>query len=98
MGNTNDSHHSSNHKQNDDIERDKHIPKRIIENKPTQNSNQNDNNPITSAAKSMFGGVKNYLFGSSKSQQHERTTHSKYRNSAVFVQLSAPNYYFANQV
>merc|ERR1712228_609380 len=64
---------------------------------PTKKSKHNDSNSITSTAKSMFGGVKSYLFGSSKTEQHEQSEHAKYRNSAVFVQLSAPNYYFANQ-
>merc|ERR1711997_39564 len=103
MGNT-AAHCSSSKNKNkihENIERDKNIPTRIIDSKDqTQNNNENDENPITSAAKSVYGGItgmKNYLFGSSKSEQHEESQQIKYRNSAVFIRLKAPNYYFANQ-
>lgn len=104
MGNTNDSSTSSESDSDDDnsnqIITSDVINKGIIDiDKEKERNKGGGGGGITSGVKSMFGGIKNYLTGKTESEIQKLDKYgSRYASRAVFVKLSAPNYYFANQV
>lgn len=92
-GNSNDSSSSS---ESDYDDQEVMPTKGIIDN---DNSSKENGGGITSGVKSMFGGIKNYFSGPKQSELEQLNQfENRYTNRAVFVKLSAPNYYFANQV
>mmetsp|Transcript_50822 Transcript_50822/g.80968 ORF Transcript_50822/g.80968 Transcript_50822/m.80968 type:complete len:132 (-) Transcript_50822:211-606(-) len=53
---------------------------------------------LASGVKSVFGGIKSYFTGPSQSEIEKLDKYeNRYTKRAVFVQLAAPNYHFANQ-
>eukprot|EP01083_Nonionella_stella_P067757 179437_1 len=76
-----------------------YVDNRIIDNKSI-NNNQNNNNNKSNSITSMFGGIKDYFMGTNNTNKNINNMNeyqNKYTNHTVFVRLSAPNYYFANQ-
>eukprot|EP01084_Bolivina_argentea_P081701 147922_1 len=116
MGNSNDISSSSEYEdeddsphENDEINTHNHSKYKSDINERYKNdkkNNDDDNNnkstnSITSAAKSMFGGIKSYFTGYSKNKMTEIETLNEYQNkfvkTSVFKQLERPNYHFADQ-
>ena len=100
-GNSNNDSSSSEESDSDDIIPHKfnNPTKGIIDNDHNKSSSNVNGGGITSGVKSMFGGIKNYFSGPKQSEIEQLNQYeNRYTNRAVFVKLSAPNYYFANQV
>eukprot|EP00486_Rosalina_sp_Unknown_P005477 CAMPEP_0201568552 /NCGR_PEP_ID=MMETSP0190_2-20130828/9688_1 /ASSEMBLY_ACC=CAM_ASM_000263 /TAXON_ID=37353 /ORGANISM="Rosalina sp." /LENGTH=130 /DNA_ID=CAMNT_0047989791 /DNA_START=78 /DNA_END=473 /DNA_ORIENTATION=- len=101
-GNSNDSSSSESDTDIDDQITPNNVNKGIIDHDKTYESSKQSSSSssggITSGVKSMFGGIKNYFTGPTQSELEQLDKYeNKYTNRAVFVKLSAPNYYFANQ-